>query len=75
MANIVWGIDPLAASRAGKQIDPAQCPLSRAALEGIGIPPRKLERVQTELARLAAAGGVADDAWPGLATEIARQLL
>lgn len=75
MAQFVWGIDPLAASRAGQQINTAQSPLSRAALQGMGIPPRKLERVQTELARLAQTGGIDPASWPDLALEIAGQLL
>ena len=44
MAKFVWSLDPLAISRLG--VDPAKSPLSSADLLGLGIPVRKIPRVQ-----------------------------
>ena len=52
MAKVLWGVDPLAASRLGqKQNEP---PFTQKELARIGIPAHKIDRVQAELARLAA---------------------
>ena len=52
MAKIIWGIDPLAASRIHQP--EGECPLSAADFARLGIPARKCPRVRQELARFAA---------------------
>ena len=48
MAKMLWGVDPLAASRLGqKQNEP---PFTQKELARIGIPAHKIDRVQAELA-------------------------
>lgn len=73
MAKWIWGTDPLAASRLGQKEDP--CPLSAVELARLGIPARKIPRVQAELARLSASCRLQRSALLDLALEIARQLL
>ena len=48
MAKIIWGIDPLAASRIHQP--EGECPLSAADLARLGIPARKCPRVLEKLA-------------------------
>lgn len=73
MAKWIWSTDPLAVSRLGT--DPGKSPLTSAALLELGIPARKVARVQAELARLCAKDTLPSTALPDLARQIARQLL
>lgn len=73
MAKFVWSINPLAITRLGREAGP--CPCTVAELARIGIPARKIPRVQAELTRLAADGRLDRPALLALAREIARQLL
>ncbi|UWP67914.1 hypothetical protein [Subdoligranulum variabile] len=72
MAKFVWSMDPLVISRLGK--DSSKSPLTSADLRALGIPARKIPRVQAELARLNAGNDVSVEALPELARQIARQL-
>lgn len=72
MAKWMWSTDPLAVSRLG--VDSGKSPLTGAALLELGIPARKIPRVQAELARLCTDGAVPPAALPDLARQIARQL-
>lgn len=72
MAKFVWSLDPLAISRLGK--NSTKSPLSIADLRALGIPARKIPRVQAELARLNTGNVVSTEALPELARQIARQL-
>ena len=73
MAKVLWGVDPLAASKLGqKQNKP---PFTKKELARIGIPARKIDRVQAELARLAADKTLTRAELVQLAEEIAAILL
>lgn len=73
MAKWMWSTDPLAVFRLGA--DPGKSPLTSAALLELGIPARKIPRVQAELARLCAKDTIPSAALPDLARQIARHLL
>lgn len=73
MAKWIWSIDPLAVSRLQKAT--GKSPLSRLALARLGIPARKIPRVQAELARLRKGTDWDLATWQTLALEIARQLV
>lgn len=73
MAKWIWSIDPLAVSRLRKTA--GKSPLSRIALARLGIPARKIPRVQAELARLRKGSDFDLATWQALAREIARQLV
>ena len=49
MARLIWSIDPLAVSRLQKSS--GKSPLTIKQLAKLGIPARKIPRVQAELAR------------------------
>ena len=72
MKKLVYGFDPQALRTLGEE--PAAPPMTDAALAALGIPERKIPRVQQELARLAPQ---LEDvlAMEELAKQIARQLL
>lgn len=73
MAKILWGVDPLAVSRLGqKQNRP---PFTKKELARIGIPARKIDRVQAELARLTADKALTRPELVQLAKKIAALLL
>lgn len=73
MAKVLWGVDPLAASRLGhKQNEP---PFTQKELARIGIPAHKIDRVQAELARLAADKTLTRAELTQLAKKIAAVLL
>ena len=73
MAKVLWGVDPLAASRLGqKQNEP---PFTQKELARIGIPVHKIDRVQAELARLAADKTLTRAELTQLAKKIAAVLL
>lgn len=72
MSQWIWSHDPLAVSRLGN--DPGKSPLDSGALLALGIPARKVPRVQAELARLSARTPLDLAALPELARQIARQL-
>lgn len=73
MAKFVWSLNPLVIRQLGNT--GGKPPLSAAELARLGIPARKIPRVQKELARLAADPNLEQTALPGLARQIARQLL
>lgn len=73
MTKFVWSIDPLAVSRL--RDDSPQSPLSASELACLGIPKRKIPRVEAELARLCAETEVDHAALAALARQIARQFL
>lgn len=73
MARLVWGFTPKALQRE-EQAEKGS-PLSAEELAALGIPARKIPRVQAELARLAADPALEQDALPLLARQIARQFL
>lgn len=73
MANIVWGVDPLAASKLGRQEE--KPPFTQKELARIGIPARKIPRVQQELARLTADKTLTRAELAALAKQIAGLLL
>lgn len=73
MAKFVWSLNPLAVRRLGRS--GGKPPLSVAELARLGIPARKIPRVQEELTRLTADGALDPVVLPGLARQIARQLL
>ena len=50
MAKLIWSLAPLAVSRQGRAAK--KPPFSKKELARIGIPARKIPRVQEELARL-----------------------
>lgn len=52
MKKLVYGFDPQALRALGEE--PAAPPMTAAALAALGIPERKIPRVQQELARLSA---------------------
>ena len=72
MKKLVYGFDPQALRALGEE--PTAPPMTSAALAALGIPERKIPRVQQELARLAPQ---LEDvlAMEELAKQIARQLL
>ena len=71
MAKVLWGVDPLAASRLGqKQNEP---PFTQKELAR--IPAHKIDRVQAELARLAADKTLTRAELTQLAKKIAAVLL
>ena len=73
MAKVLWGVDPLAASRLEqKQNEP---PFTQKELARIGIPAHKIDRVQAELARLAADKTLTRAELTQLAKKIAAVLL
>ena len=72
MAKWIWGLDPLAASRLGRE--EGVSPLSVTELACLGIPARKIPRVQAGLARLAGSCRLQRAALLALARQIARQL-
>ena len=73
MAKVLWGVDPLAASPLGqKQNEP---PFTQKELARIGIPAHKIDRVQAELARLAADKTLTRAELTQLAKKIAAVLL
>ena len=73
MAKVLWGVDPLAVSKLGqKQNKP---PFTKKELARIGIPARKIDRVQAELARLAADKTLTRAELTQLAKKIAAVLL
>ena len=73
MAKVLWGVDPLAASLLGqKQNEP---PFTQKELARIGIPAHKIDRVQAELARLAADKTLTRAELTQLAKKIAAVLL
>ena len=74
MANIVWGVDPLAASKLGRGED-LKPPFTIKELARIGIPARKIPRVQQELARLTADKTLTRAELAALAKQIAGLLL
>lgn len=73
MARLVWGINPQSLQHSGQ--GGKRSPLSEEELAALGIPARKIPRVQAELARLAADPALEQDALPLLARQIARQFL
>ena len=73
MAKFIWSIDPLAVTRLGQKTGRPPC--NAAELARIGIPARKIPRVQAELARLAADDRLDRPALLALAQKIADQLL
>ena len=73
MAKLIWGIDPLAVSRLGRTAK--KPPFTKKELARIGIPARKIDRVQAELARLAADKTLTRAELGQLAEEIAAVLL
>lgn len=76
MAKVLWGVDPLAASRLGqKQNEPPFTPFTQKELARIGIPAHKIDRVQAELARLAADKTLTRAELTQLAKKIAAVLL
>lgn len=73
MAKLVWGINPRALQQDKQE---GNCVLlSAEELAALGIPARKISRVQAELARLAADPALDRDTLPLLARQIARQFL
>ena len=73
MAGFIWSRDPLAMHK--MRYEDAPAPLSAAELARLGIPARKIPRVQAELGRLAAQTDLAPGLLPALAKQIARQLV
>lgn len=73
MARWIWSINPLAISRLQQKAE--RPPLSKMALTRMGIPARKIPRVQAELARLQGKARFDLATWKALAQEIARQLV
>lgn len=73
MAKFMWSVDPLALNR--MRSEEGSSPLTAGELAALGIPARKIPRVQAELARLNAATRLEHTALPELARQIARQLL
>lgn len=73
MAKFMWSIDPLSLNR--MRSEEGSSPLTDAELTALGIPARKIPRVQAELARLNAVTQLDRTALPDLARQIARQLL
>lgn len=73
MAKFVWSVDPLALNRMRSAENDS--PLTAAELAALDIPPRKIPRVQAELARLNADTQLERAVLPDLARQIARQLL
>ncbi len=73
MAKVLWGMDPLAASRLGQRQN--KPPFTKKELARIGIPARKIERIQAELAHLAADKTLTRAELGQLAEEIAAVLL
>ncbi len=72
MAKVLWGVDPLAASRLGQKQNGR--PLPKRSWR-IGIPAHKIDRVQAELARLAADKTLTRAELTQLAKKIAAVLL
>lgn len=73
MAKVLWSVDPLAVSKLGQsQKEP---PFTPKELARIGIPARKIDRVQAELARLSADQQLTRTELAQLAEEIADLLL
>ena len=73
MAKVLWGVDPLAASRLGPKQN--ESPFTQKELARIGIPAHKIDRVQAELARLAADKTLTRAELTQLAKKIAAVLL
>ena len=73
MAKLIWSLDPLAVSRLGRAAK--KPPLSKKELARIGIPARKIPRVQEELALLAADKTLTREELGRLAEEISWLLL
>lgn len=73
MARFVWSIDPLAVSR----LKNPECksPLTASELACLGIPKRKIPRVEAELARLNTETALDRTLLPALARQIADQFL
>lgn len=73
MARLIWSIDPLAVSRLQK--NSGKSPLTIKQLAKLGIPARKIPRVQAELARLNHEAAFSAEVWPQIALQIARHLV
>ena len=73
MARFVWSLNPLAIFH--MRGPEGKSPLTASELACLGIPQRKIPRVEAELARLCAETEVDRAALPALARQIARQLL
>lgn len=73
MAKLVWSLSPRAIHHLGQE--EKTCPLSKEELLRLGIPARKIARVQEELARLAGDDALDPSALPSLACALARQFL
>ena len=73
MAKVLWGVDPLDVSRLGQNQN--KPPFTKKELARIGIPARKIERVQAELARLTADKTLTRAELGQLAEQIAAVLL
>lgn len=73
MAKLIWSLDPLAVSRLGRAAK--KPPSSKKELARIGIPARKISRVQDELARLSGDTTLKREELGMLAWEIADLLL
>ena len=73
MAKLIWSLDPLAVSRRGRAAK--KPPFSKKELARIGIPARKIPRVQEELARLSGDATLKREELGMLAWEIADLLL
>lgn len=73
MAKLIWSLDPLAVSQLGRAAK--KPPFSKKELTRIGIPARKIPRVQEELARLSGDTTLKREELGMLAWEIADLLL
>ena len=73
MAKVLWGVDPLAASRLGQEQNEPH--FTKKELARIGIPAHKIDRVQAELARLAADKTLTRAELTQLAKKVAAVLL
>ena len=73
MAKVLWGVDPLAVVRLGQESH--KPPFTKRELACLGIPARKIPRVQEELARLSGDKTLGREELAGLAWEIADLLL
>jgi len=71
MAKLIWSLDPLAVLRRAAK----KPPFSKKELARIGIPARKIPRVQEELARLSGDTTLKREELGMLASEIADLLL
>ena len=73
MEKVLWGVDPLPASSLGQLHN--EPPFTQKELARIGIPAHKIDRVQAELASLAADKTLTRAELTQLAKKIAAVLL